>query len=58
MVIDGDDIQGDGVNVAARLETMSEPGGLCISDVVYQSIEGKTELAFVDLGEQQLKNIE
>ncbi len=58
VVIDGDDIQGDGVNVAARLETMSEPGGFCISDVVYQSIKGKTALAFVDLGEQQLKNID
>ncbi len=58
VVIDGDDIQGDGVNVAARLEAMSEPGRLCISDVVYQSIKGKTGLAFVDLGEQELKNID
>jgi len=58
VVVDGDEIQGDGVNVAARLETMSEPGGLCVSDVVYQSIKGKTGLAFDDLGEQQLKNID
>ncbi len=58
VVIDGDDIQGDGVNVAARLEAMSEPDGFCISDVVHQSIKGKTGLAFVDLGEQQLKNID
>ena len=58
VVIDGDDIQGDGVNVAARLETMSEPGGLCISDVVYQSIKGKTGLIFSDFGEQRLKNID
>ncbi len=58
VVIDGDDIQGDGINVAARLESMCEPGGLCISDVVYQSIEGKTELLFADLGEQKLKNID
>ncbi len=58
VVIDGDDIQGDGVNVAARLETISEPGGLCVSDLVYQSIRGKTELAFADLGERHLKNID
>ena len=58
VIIDGDDIQGDGVNVAARLETMSKPGGLCISDVVYQSIMGKSVMAFIDLGEQQLKNID
>jgi pimeloyl-ACP methyl ester carboxylesterase len=57
IVIDGDDILGDGVNVAARLEALAEPGGLCISDVVHQSIEGKANLAFDDMGEQQLKNI-
>lgn len=57
IVVDGEDILGDGVNVASRLESMCEPGGLCISDVVYQSIEGKAELAFDDLGEQRLKNI-
>ena len=58
VVIDGDDIQGDGVNVAARLETISEPGGLCVSDLVYQIIRSKTELAFADLGERHLKNID
>lgn len=57
IVIDGEDILGDGVNVASRLESMCEPGGLCVSDIVYQSIEGKAELAFDDLGEQRLKNI-
>ena len=57
IVVDGEDILGDGVNVAARLESMCEPGGLCISDIVYQSIEGKAELLFDDLGEQRLKNI-
>jgi pimeloyl-ACP methyl ester carboxylesterase len=57
IVIDGEDILGDGVNVASRLETMCEPGGLCISDIVYQAIEGKAELVFDDLGEQRLKNI-
>ena len=58
VVIDGDDIQGDGVNVAARLETISEPGGLCVSDVVYQIISSKPDLVFIDLGEQKLKNID
>ena len=58
VVIDGDDIQGDGVNVAARLEVMAEPGGICVSDVVYQSTKGKTGLTFDDLGEQRLKNID
>jgi class 3 adenylate cyclase/pimeloyl-ACP methyl ester carboxylesterase len=57
VIIDGEDIQGDGINVAARLETISKPGGICVSDLVYQSIRGKTELAFTDLGEQELKNI-
>ncbi len=57
IVIDGDDVFGDGVNVAARLETSAEPGGLNISDIVYQSIEGKLHLAFDDLGGQSFKNI-
>lgn len=57
IVIDGDDILGDGVNVAARLEGLAEPGGICISDVVHQSVEGKLELAFADMGAQQVKNI-
>jgi TolB-like protein/Tfp pilus assembly protein PilF len=48
---------GDGVNVAARLEGLAEPGGICISRRVYEDISGKMKLAFVDLGEQQLKNI-
>jgi TolB-like protein/class 3 adenylate cyclase/Flp pilus assembly protein TadD len=58
IVIDGDDILGDGVNVAARLEGLAEPGGVCISDVVHQSVAGKLDLAFDDLGDQQVKNIE
>jgi class 3 adenylate cyclase/pimeloyl-ACP methyl ester carboxylesterase len=57
IIVEGDDIYGDGVNVAARLEASSEPGGVCISDVVYQSIEGKLDLAFDDLGAQTFKNI-
>ena len=57
IVIDGDDILGDGVNVAARLEGLAEPGGVCISDVVHQSIDGKLDLVFADMGAQQVKNI-
>ncbi len=57
IVIEGDDIFGDGVNVAARLEGLSEPGGMCIADVVHQSIEGKLEFTFDDLGQQAVKNI-
>jgi len=58
IVIDGDDILGDGVNVAARLEGLALPGGICISDVVHQSVVGKIGVAFEDLGEQKVKNIE
>ena len=58
IVIDGEDILGDGVNVAARLEGLSEPDGLCISDVVHQNVQGRLELGFEDLGEQVLKNME
>jgi adenylate cyclase len=57
VIIDGDDIYGDGVNVAARLEGLAEPGGVCISDMVHQSVLGKLELAFEDLGAQTVKNI-
>jgi len=57
IVIDGDDILGDGVNIAARLEGLAESGGICISDVVYKSIRGKLDLGFADLGPQKVKNI-
>ena len=57
IVIDGDDILGDGVNVAARLESLAEAGGICISDVVHQSVDGKLDLTFADMGAQQVKNI-
>ena len=50
-------IYGDGINVAARLEGIAEPGGICISSKVYEEIDGWIELAFEDIGEQQLKNI-
>ena len=57
IIVDGDDIFGDGVNVAARLESISESGGICISDVVHQQVSGRVEAMFADLGEQNLKNI-
>jgi TolB-like protein/class 3 adenylate cyclase len=57
IIIDGDDIFGDGVNVAARLESIAEPGGICISEDAFRQIRGKIDNAFEDLGEQRLKNI-
>jgi adenylate cyclase len=58
VVIDGDDIQGDGVNVAARLEAMAEPGGICVSGMVYEGVRDRIDVPFEDLGEQEVKNIE
>jgi TolB-like protein len=58
VVIDGDDIQGDGVNVAARLEGLAEPGGVCISDAVHAQVKNRIEMAFDDLGEREVKNID
>jgi TolB-like protein/class 3 adenylate cyclase/Tfp pilus assembly protein PilF len=57
IIADGDDIFGDGVNVAARLEALAEPGGICISRVVRDQIRDKLPYAFEDLGEQSVKNI-
>lgn len=57
IVVDDEDIFGDGVNVAARLETLSQPGGICISGRVYEDLAGRLDLPFEDRGEQQLKNI-
>jgi class 3 adenylate cyclase len=57
VVVKNDDLLGDGVNVAARLETIAEPGGICISSSVYDQITGKLDLGFLDIGEQVLKNI-
>ena len=57
IMIDGDDIFGDGVNIAARLETLAEPGGICISRVVRDQVRDKLDFAFEDRGEVQVKNI-
>ena len=58
IIIDGDDIFGDGVNVAARVETECEPGGVCLSGSVFEQVRGKTHFSFEDLGERSLKNID
>jgi class 3 adenylate cyclase len=57
ILIEGDDILGDGVNVAARLEGIAEPGGICISSSAYEQVRGKVAVEFTDLGDQALKNI-
>jgi len=57
MVIDGGDIFGDGVNIAARLEGIAEPCGICVSGRVHEDVQGKLAVDFDDMGEQQLKNI-
>ncbi|WP_245286715.1 adenylate/guanylate cyclase domain-containing protein [Bradyrhizobium sp. ARR65] len=58
IIFDGDDIFGDGVNVAARVENECEPGRVYLSDDAYRQVRGKTAHAFVDLGERSLKNID
>jgi adenylate cyclase len=57
IIIDGDDIFGDGVNIAARLEAIAEPGGICISHAVLTQTRGKLDFPVEDLGDQALKNI-
>ena len=57
IIVEGDDIYGDGVNVAARLEGLAEPGGICVSRTVFNHVQGKVDLGFDDLGEQEVKNI-
>src|ERR671911_1027136 len=57
VMVGGDNLFGDGVNVAARLESVAEPGGICISGAVYDQVRNKVDLVFDDLGERSLKNI-
>src|SRR5712691_111292 len=57
VVVEGERIYGDGVNIAARLESLAEPGGICISGTVYDHVENKLVLTYEYLGEQEVKNI-
>ena len=56
-MVEGDQIYGDGVNVTARLERLSEPGGICISASIHEQIRNKLALSYGDLGTQHVKNI-
>jgi adenylate cyclase len=57
-VIDEDDtIYGDGVNIAARLEKLAEPGGVCIGRAIHDQVKGKLEYVYTDIGEQRVHNI-
>jgi adenylate cyclase len=57
VIVEGDDLYGEGVNVAARLEALAEPGGICVSAMVRDSVRNNLDAAFVDMGEQRVKNI-
>ncbi|KAF5882559.1 MULTISPECIES: adenylate/guanylate cyclase domain-containing protein [Rhizobium] len=57
VIVEGEDIHGDGVNIAARLESLAQPGGICISGTAFDHTVHKAEVGFSSLGEQQLKNI-
>jgi adenylate cyclase len=57
IIVEGDDIIGDGVNVAARLETLAEPGGICVASAVWEQVHEDLGVEFVDSGEQHVKNI-
>ena len=57
VIVEGSDIYGDGVNVAARLEALAEPGGICLSGPAFDTVHGKLDAAFEDIGEQTMKNI-
>jgi class 3 adenylate cyclase len=57
IIIDGNDIYGDGVNVAARLETLAEPGGICVSRTVRDQVRDKLDFGFTDMGSKSVKNI-
>src|SRR4029079_12437152 len=57
VIVEDGDIHGDGVTVAARLEALAEPGGICVSGIVHDQVRGRLDGAFTDIGEQRLKNI-
>lgn len=57
IIVDGDDIYGDGVNIAARLEGLAEPGGICVARNVYDHVRGKLDLTLEDMGPREVKNI-
>src|SRR5215469_1328513 len=57
VVAEGDDLLGDGVNVAARLEAIADPGGICLSRTAYEQVQGRVDIEAQDLGEVGLKNI-
>jgi adenylate cyclase len=57
IIVENGDIFGDGVNIAARIEALAEPGGICVSDDAYRQVRGKLDVAYLDTGEQNLKNI-
>ena len=57
VIIEGDDIYGDGVNIASRIEALAEPGGICLSDDAYRQARGRLDVAFEDMGEHAVKNI-
>ena len=57
IIVDGNDIAGDGVNVAARLEALAEPGGICVSAAVREQVHGSLDVSFNDIGDQRVKNI-
>jgi adenylate cyclase len=57
VIVEDGDIHGDGVNIAARLEGIAEPGGICVSSIVHDQVQGRLDCAFADIGEQSLKNI-
>src|SRR6476620_1982738 len=57
VIVEGERLYGDGVNIAARLESLAEPGGICISSTVHDHVENKLPLTYENLGEQAVKNI-
>ena len=58
VIVEGERLYGDGVNIAARLESLAEPGGICISGTVYDQVKNKLALSYENLGEQAVKNID